>query len=363
MPVEMGIWRIDGDSPRRLSSAILPTEKTLEDYMARDPTLLGERLLVIGRQVRTPHGKFIDLLAIDSEGGLHVLELKRDRTPREVVAQILDYGSWITGLDRDGVLAIANDHLPMPFEAAFEECFLVSPPDEVNVEHRLTIVATDLDPSSERIVEYLNSFGVPINAVFFAFLKDDDRLYLARSWLMQRDDAGAGAPGRKSGKKAEWNGRDWFVSFGDGLGRSWQDGRQYGFVSAGGDPWYSRTLRALPVGARVFVHIPKSGYVAVGTTLREAQRFDLAEVAIDGSWVRLSDQVLHAPYNHVEDSSPITDDNAEYVVPVRWIRANDQDQAYWEKGMFANQNSACKLRQPFTLDRLAEHFGLHEDDS
>ncbi|WP_306304855.1 hypothetical protein [Piscicoccus intestinalis] len=32
------------------------------------------------------------------------------------------------------------------------------------------------------------------------------------------------------------------------------------------------------------------------------------------------------------------------------------EQAYWEKGMFANQNSACKLRQEFTLERLAQHF-------
>jgi hypothetical protein len=29
------------------------------------------------------------------EGRIHVIELKRDRTPREVVAQILDYGSWV----------------------------------------------------------------------------------------------------------------------------------------------------------------------------------------------------------------------------------------------------------------------------
>lgn len=67
-------------------------------------------------------------------------------------------------------------------------------------------------------------------------------------------------------------------------GRPWselEDGRRYGFVSAGGDPWYSRTLRALPVGARVFVHIAKAGYVAVGETPREARRFDEAEVLVE----------------------------------------------------------------------------------
>lgn len=64
MPVEMRIWRIDGERPRPLSTAVLPTEAALEDFLERDPSLLGTPLLVIGRQVRTPHGEFVDLLAI-----------------------------------------------------------------------------------------------------------------------------------------------------------------------------------------------------------------------------------------------------------------------------------------------------------
>lgn len=363
MPMEMGIWRIDGDAPRRLGTARLPSEATLEDYLEQDPSLLGERLLVIGRQVPTAHGKFIDLLAIDAEGNLRVLELKRDRTPRDAVAQVLDYGSWVSSLDREAVLDIANDHLARPFESTFEDVFGGSAPDEVNAELQLTIVATDLDPSSERIVTYLHDFGVPVNVVFFAFLEDEGRRYLARSWLVMGDEGqGAGAKSRKRrSKRADWNGLDWFVSFGDDDGRSWEDGRKYGFVSAGGDPWYSRTLRGLPVGARVNVHIPKHGYVAVGETLAEAERFDAVRVLVDGQWVPLAEQELVGPYRHGQPGQPVTDDDAEYVVPVEWIEANPKSDAYWEKGMFANQNSACKLRQEFTLARLAQHFDLGED--
>ena len=94
MPVEMGVWRIDGESPRRLPTVVLPSEAQLEEFLERDPSLLGQKLLIIGRQLQTSHGKFIDLLGIDDEGRLHVLELKRDRTPRDAVAQTLDYGSW-----------------------------------------------------------------------------------------------------------------------------------------------------------------------------------------------------------------------------------------------------------------------------
>ena len=32
--------------------------------------------------------------------------------------------------------------------------------------------------------------------------------------------------------------------------------------------------------------------------------------------------------------------------------------SHMEKGMFANQNVVAKRRQPFTLQRLTEHFNL-----
>jgi hypothetical protein len=80
MPVEMKMWRVDGDEPRPLQSALLPSEAELEEFLAKDPSLLGTPLLVIGRQVRTPYNKYIDLLAIDADGNLHVLELKRGKT-------------------------------------------------------------------------------------------------------------------------------------------------------------------------------------------------------------------------------------------------------------------------------------------
>ena len=368
MPVEMGLWRIDGDTPKRLSAATLPSEATLETYLEQDPSLLGERLLVIGRQVRTPHGKIVDLLAMDVEGNLHVLELKRDKTPRDVVAQVLDYGSWVSALDRDAVIDLANEHLDVPFESAFEDVFGTSAPDELNAALQLTIVATDLDASSERIVTYLRTFGVPVNAVFFSYLEDDDRRYLARSGLAREDESEAGAPTNtttRRGKRAEWNGRDWFVSFGAySGGRVWEDGRKYGFVSAGGGAWYSRTLRDLPKGARVNVCIPQQGYVAIGETTARAQRFDEVTVQVDDHPVRLAAVPLTGTYEHGEDGTPETDEIAEWVVPVRWLTALPAERAYWEKGMFANQNSACKLRQEFTLGRLAQHFKLDEvDDS
>lgn len=49
---------------------------------------------------------------------------------------------------------------------------------------------------------------------------------------------------------------------------------------------------------------------------------------------------------------------SEYLVRVDWQQTLSRERAIWEKGMFANQNTACRLRNKFTLDTLTERFGL-----
>lgn len=360
MPVEMRMWRIDGDEPKALTTSVLPAERDLHKFLKRDPSLLGERLLVIGSEVITPYGPRLDLLGIDADGNLHLLELKRDKTPREVVAQVLDYGSWASTLSRDDILDIATKHLDQPFEAAFEDVFGGAPPDELNGDLSLTIVAAELDASSERIVDYLRGFGVPVNAVFFSYLEDDGRRYLARSWLTASDDdTPPGTTGSKKNKRAAWNGKDWYVSFGGSLGRRWDDARQHGFVSAGGGRFYTQSMRALPEDARIWVNIPGTGYVGVGRTIGPPRRFSEALIYKHGEWVGLAEQSLEGTYLHPGEED---DDNAEWVVPVAWLDARPERDAFWEKGMFGNQHSACKLRQEFTLERLAEHFTIDDGE-
>ena len=67
------------------------------------------------------------------------------------------------------------------------------------------------------------------------------------------------------------------------------DAVKYGFVSAGGGDWYSRSIRKLPTGARIFTHIPKAGYVGVGIVTGEPMPFAEATVDIDGQRHRLAD--------------------------------------------------------------------------
>ena len=363
MPLEVGLWRVDGDTPVKVTPSGVPLESQLERMVEADPTILGTPLLLIGRQVPTDYGKFIDLLAVDDEGTLHVLELKRDRTPREVVAQLLDYGSWVQSLTDEQVRTLYGVYRPgQAIEQAWSDTFGGNPPDALNADHRLTVVAGDIDPATERIIEYLASRNVPINVLFFRYFSDDGRAYLARTWLLDeaRVSAKAGAKGGSVPSKEPWNEQDWYVTFGEyTAGRNWDDARKYGFVSAGGGEWYSRTFKKLPEGARVFTYIPKTGYVGVGTVTGPAMPFDMATVLVDGEARALSSLPLVGTYVH--PPLPDDEDAAEYVVPVSWYQSRPRESAVWAKGMFASEHPACKLRNRFTLEQLATAFNLDED--
>ena len=99
MSFSMNLWKVSGNNIKEINKTKLNYEERLEDWIVNDSSILGIDLLIIGRQVPTEFGGRIDLLCIDPQGDIVILELKRDRTPREIVAQILDYASWVKNLE------------------------------------------------------------------------------------------------------------------------------------------------------------------------------------------------------------------------------------------------------------------------
>lgn len=363
MGVEMGLWRAEGDKLSRIVTSPIGLEAQLETYIESDPSILGEPLLIIGRQIPTAHGGYIDLLALDDSGTVHVIELKRDKTPRDVTAQALDYGSWVSTLSRSDIASIFENYKPgSALEEAFAEALNETLPEDVNATQVFTIVAASVDAVTERIVRFLNEdYGVPINVVFFRHFIDNGAVYLARTWLVEHEGGATGGTSsgpRQTKTREPWNGTDWYVSFGDSPeGRRWSDAAKYGFVSGGGGEWFSRTLRNLPIGARIFTCIPKVGYVGVGTVTGLAQRFDETVVTLEGEVVLLKDLLLEGSYQREGDDD---DSVAEWAVPVDWTAVVPREQGFWRAGMFANQNTAAKLRQQFTIEQVTKAFGLDD---
>jgi hypothetical protein len=166
MSVRHAIWRV-GARPEPLAPTTLASEQLLEDMIAASPEILSDEWMLIGRQEQTGHGGRIDLLAIAPDGALVLIEIKRDRTPRDVVAQAIDYASWVKNLRAEDIAGIYGRFAPRrQLEDDFRQRF-GHPLDEdsLNKSHQIIIVAGSLDESSERIAAYLSERDVPINVL------------------------------------------------------------------------------------------------------------------------------------------------------------------------------------------------------
>ena len=268
----------------------------------------------------------------------------KDLSLEELEQIYLDFGDGETHLD-----------------GAFAEHFGGTLPDVVNAEQQFTIVASELDPTSDRIIEFLaESYDVPINAVFFRHFADGGHEYLARTWLLdphQVEDKAA-RPSRR--KLRPWNGRDFYVVLGrDEPGDPrWPIAHKYGFLNAGGGSWYWKPLRNLEPGHRVFAYVSGAGYVGIGRVTGTVIPARDAEVEIEGRRQPLLDQPdVSAAWKQsaASEDSKVT----EMVVPVEWLATRPVDQAFREKGLFASQVTACKLRDAHTIETVESAFGLN----
>ena len=188
------IWNITKENTlTELARERLDFEQRLEDWIEQDISILSDEFLVIGRQVPTLHNTFIDILALDRKGDLVIIELKRDKTPRDTIAQVLDYASWVRDLSREETIAIANSYLKDkgPIESAFSIKFHENLPDVLNASHTMLVVASEIDASTDRIVQYLSdAHGVGINIAEFQYFKDlDKNEFLSRVFLIDPEIA------------------------------------------------------------------------------------------------------------------------------------------------------------------------------
>jgi hypothetical protein len=352
MPISHALWTV-GAQPAEVSRGTLASEQALEEMIVAEPRILSEEWMLVGRQEDTGHGGRVDLLALAPDGSLVLVELKRDRTPREVVAQALDYASWVEHLEAENIAAIysrfrSGRSLGDDFRARFGQ-----PLDEetLNDSHQVVVVASSLDASTERIIGYLNRRGVAINVLFFQVFDYGSQKLLSRAWLIDPVEVQVQSAGVVRGREQEpWNG-EFYVSFGEGSDRLWDEAVRYGFISGGGGAWYSNTLRMLNEGDRVWVKVPGRGFVGVGIV--SGPRTATADFVINGQPALT---VLQGNYHRQFEADP---EKAEYFVPVRWLQTVPTAQAVQEVGMFGNQNTVCKPRTPLwrtTVDQLKPKF-------
>ncbi len=225
--------------------------------------------------------------------------------------------------------------------------------DALNQSHQIIIVAAELDDSTERIINYLSARDIAINVVFFRVFQHGTEQFLSRVWLIEPSETQANVSTSVviKSQKEPWNG-EYYVSFGNMESRSWEDARQFGFISAGGGTWYSQTLKSLSPGDRVWVNIPKTGYVGVGRVVETVVPVKEFTVQTPEGERPALEVLKHADKYRLDADDP---DKAEYFVRVEWLDTLPETQAINEVGLFGNQNTVCQpltIKWRHTVDRL-----------
>lgn len=197
----VGLWQIESGSPKRLSSSDVELEQDLESWIEHDPGMLEHGLTIVGRQLRTDGGP-LDLLAVDAYGRWVLIEIKRERLRRSVIAQAIDYASCLEQYDTNKLREHCDEYLKRHSNSTIDTILAergTSLEAESELGLQIYLVGTGVDPGLERMVGYLSDtvdLGIRI-VTFSVFLDAAGKKLLAREIHEPQDVASGTSSARR----------------------------------------------------------------------------------------------------------------------------------------------------------------------
>ena len=152
-------------------------ESDLEVLLENNPEYFFEdsKVIIIGRQITTNLNSFIDLLGIDKVGNTVVIELKRDKTPRETIAQLLEYASFVENLDYSQLNEIYQNYSgeESSLEDYHQQYFDNELDEKVsfNKSTKLVIVAQQISKEIRQTALFLRKKGLDIYCMEFKYFQ------------------------------------------------------------------------------------------------------------------------------------------------------------------------------------------------
>ncbi|MGB9771957.1 MAG: DUF4268 domain-containing protein [Candidatus Kapaibacteriota bacterium] len=174
--------------------------KDIEKWVIDFPYVLGEELLIITSE----YDKFdktkerLDLLAIDKNGKLVIVELKRDESGKNVELQAIKYAAYCSTMTMADVVSlrkefIAKNGKELSEEEVKKELFdFVDNPDfeELDEKPRIILVAREFKPEVTASVLWLRKFGLEISCVKLTpYDIDDEKIGLVTSTIIPLPEA------------------------------------------------------------------------------------------------------------------------------------------------------------------------------
>lgn len=158
-------------------------ERDVEDWVVQRPEILGEDLLVIGRQVQLDEGRdWIDVLALDRAGSLVVVELKRDLVGGQADLQGLRYAALVSRWSYEGIQRQAEGYWktasPKRGTFAQEVDAFADEGYELNTQQRVILAGRDVKPRLGTMALWLRDQGLDVRVVSIELFREGDLVYL-----------------------------------------------------------------------------------------------------------------------------------------------------------------------------------------
>ena len=140
----------------------LQERRDIQEWVATNPGILGEDLLIIGKEFsgfdRTDER--LDLLAVDDDGKLVVIELKRDDTGPDAHWQAIKYASYFRRATAEQIVGMLADYKGISPEDSWEELVQHIGGDDLNGlnnDQRIILASHRFAPEVTSAALWLNS--------------------------------------------------------------------------------------------------------------------------------------------------------------------------------------------------------------
>ncbi len=345
-------------SPTGFASLGLMERFDIQEWIEKMPSILGEELLVIGKEVILSSGKRLDLLCIDKQSNLVVIELKRDDSGITVEWQAIKYASYCSNYLPKEIyhqFSVYKDKTEFEAQQDIEE-FIEVDIENLNKSQRIILVSKEFNSEVISAVLWLREYGLNIQcAKLSPYLDSDGALFINPETIIPLPEARDYIERKEvkqrtlMNQRPDWTGY-WFVNVGEGPHRTWEDNKKYGFIGAGQGKRYSSALKRLKVGDKIYAYMKGLGYVGFGEVTQAARM--IKEFRFGDSPLLNFELKAEKP-----DENKENEDLSEWVVGIDWQKAVKSNDAKTFTGVFANQNVVCKLRQEQTLRFVHKEFG------
>jgi len=139
----------------------------IQEWIAGTPEILGEPLMIISKELILPSGRRLDLLAVDKEGALVVIELKRDNSGSDVEWQAIKYASYCSSFSYDDIYKHFAEYLGTDGDDAQVkiEGFINCEPEDLNQRQRIILVAKEFHSEVISAVLWLRESEINIECI------------------------------------------------------------------------------------------------------------------------------------------------------------------------------------------------------